>query len=64
MGLSSFWNTVLEYNGRQKEGSHVKHQITAGLQWAHSPWIIEGGVFKVLNAPYDLSVITSIRFRM
>lgn len=62
--LPSSWNTVLEYNGRWIETTHLVHQVTAGLQWVHPTWIIEGGLFKDINTPHNLGLITSFRLHI
>lgn len=61
-GLPPELNGVLELNGRWKEGGGTVHQITAGLQWVHQKWVIEGGVVKDLNAAHDWHYLLSTRF--
>jgi hypothetical protein len=61
-GISPEFNVVTELNGRWSEGNEVTHQVTLGLQFVNSRWVIEGGVIKNLNNNEDLSVILSTRF--
>jgi len=63
-GLGSELNSVLEYNGRQQEGEHLIHQTTLGLQWIHPTWVLEGGLVKDINAPYETQLIVSVRFHI
>ena len=62
-GLSSLWNTVIEFAGRGVEGSTVTQQFAAGLQWVVTPrWALEGGIIQDLNGPDDTNYILSTRF--
>jgi hypothetical protein len=61
-GISSQLNGVLELNGRWVDGADFIHQVTAGLQWVHPRWVLEGGLFKDMNGPEDLSALMSVRF--
>lgn len=62
-GLPVTLHSVLEYNGRVIQKSHLIHQITAGLQMATANVIVEGGVYKDLNLPNRTGVIVGFRFR-
>jgi len=55
------WDGVLELNGSWSEGSSVVHQVTAGLQWIHRRWVLEGGVVQDLNGSQDTRFILSMR---
>ena len=55
------WWGVLELNGRWLEGDSMVHQITAGLQWVHRRWVLEGGVVRDLNGPEDTQLVLSMR---
>lgn len=61
-GLATEINSVLELNGRWKEGNNTTHQVTAGLQWISNKWIIEGGLVKDLNNQHELRYVISTRF--
>ena len=60
-GIPPELNTVLELNGRWTGGAGVTHQVTAGLQWLHRRWVIEGGVVKDLNAEKEWRYLLSTR---
>lgn len=60
-GIASEWDGVLELNGRWNEGNETIHQITAGLQWIHRRWVLEGGFYKDLNGPQTTSLLISTR---
>lgn len=60
-GISPELYSVLELNGRWQDGSSMLHQVTAGLQWIHRRWVLEGGVYRDLNRPEDTSLIISTR---
>ena len=61
-GFSREWNSVLELNGRWREGTVTTHQVTAGLQWIDKKWVIEGGVAKDINNDKELRYLVSTRF--
>lgn len=61
-GISSQLNSVLELNGRWVDGGDFIHQVTAGLQWLHPRWVLEGGLFKDINGPEELGTLLSVRF--
>ncbi|MBL1320715.1 MAG: hypothetical protein COA63_006590 [Methylophaga sp.] len=61
-GVSQEINTVLELNGRWREGNTVTQQLTMGLQWIHQKWILEGGIVKDLNTPNEQHYLISTRF--
>lgn len=60
-GVGSEWDGVLELNGRWVEGNTFVHQVTAGLQWIHLRWVLEGGIVQDLNGPQDTRLILSTR---
>jgi len=60
-GVGSEWDGVLELGGRYTEGRSVVHQATAGLQWIHQGWVLEGGVTRDLNGPRDTRFLVSVR---
>ncbi len=49
-GIAKELNSVLEINGRWKQGDKLIHQATAGLQWIDQKWVLEAGVTRDLNA--------------
>ena len=61
-GLASEWDVVLELNGRYVEERSTIHQATAGLQWVHRRWVLEGGITKDLSGPRDTTALLSIRW--
>jgi len=61
-GINQEWNSVLELNGRWTEGNNMTHQITAGLQWLHPKWVIEGGLVQDLNNEEEFRYLLSMRF--
>lgn len=61
-GIASELNSVVELNGRWKEGNSTTHQVTLGLQWVHPKWVLEGGVAKDLNNAEELRYLLSTRF--
>ncbi len=61
-GIASELNSVLEFNGRWQEGNIATQQVTAGLQWVHARWVLEGGMVKDLNNANELSYLLSTRF--
>ena len=60
-GVAPEWDGVLELNGRWVQGSTFVHQVTAGLQWIHRRWVLEGGVVQDLNGPEDTRFVLSTR---
>ena len=60
-GIASEWDGVLELNGRWTEGNETIHQVTAGLQWIHRRWVLEGGIVRDLNDPKDARIVLSTR---
>jgi len=60
-GSASEWDGVLELNGRWAEGNSLVHQVTAGLQWIHRRWVLEGGIVRDLNGPGDTRLVISTR---
>lgn len=61
-GLSQELNSVLELNGRYKEGDKITHQVTTGLQLINKKRVLEGGIVKDINNEKELRYILSIRF--
>ena len=61
-GIASEINSVLEWNGRWREGNDATQQMTAGLQWVHARWVLEGGVVKDLNNAKETRYLVSSRF--
>ncbi len=61
-GISQEWYSVLELNGRWREGKPITHQVTAGLQWVHQAWVLEGGIAKDLNNENELRYLLNVRF--
>ncbi len=63
-GLTSEWDVVLELGGRYEQGNETIHQATAGLQWIHRKWVLEGGVIRKLNGPRDTLGLLSLRWHV
>ena len=61
-GITQELNSVIELNGRWIKNSKITHQITFGLQWIHSNWVLEGGFVKDLNNAKEKRFILSTRF--
>ena len=61
-GFSTEVNSVLELNGRYKEGNEITHQITAALQLINQKWVFESGIAKDINNDKELIYIISARF--
>lgn len=61
-GLGTEWNSVIELGGRWTQGSETLHQVTLGLQWIQSRWVIEGGVFQDVNGSKQKQYLLSGRF--
>lgn len=53
---------VTELGGRWQAGDKITHQVTLGLQWVHSTWVIEGGIVRNLSNNNDLTLLLSSRF--
>lgn len=62
MGFSQEINSVLELNGRYKEGNKITHQVTTGLQLINKDWVLKGGGAKDINNNKELRYIVSVRF--
>jgi hypothetical protein len=60
-GIAQEMNSVLELNGRWVEGSKIIHQVTAGIQWVHQKWVIEGGVTRDIKNGNELRYVLSTR---
>ncbi len=61
-GLTDEVYSVLEFNGRWKQGNTISQQITAGISWVKPKWVIEGGLVKELNNQEDTHLVLSTRF--
>ncbi len=61
-GIAKEWYGVLELNGRWREGSSITHQVTAGIQWVHPTWVLEGGVIKDINSEKEFRYLMSLRY--
>jgi len=61
-GIAQELNSVLELNGRWTEGHNTTHQVTVGLQWIHSKWVLEGGVAQDMINGDETRYILSVRF--
>lgn len=60
-GLPTEVNTVLELNGRWKEGNNTAHQLTLGLQRIHPKYVVEGGIAQDLNNSEETRYLVSFR---
>jgi len=63
-GLGQNVNLVLEYNGRWRQGTHLIHQGTVGLQWILPTFVIEGGIFRDINQPHHTHWLISLRYHL
>ena len=61
-GIAPEVYTVTELGGRWQAGDNVTHQVTIGLQWVQSTWIIEGGIVKNISNNNDLTLLLSSRY--
>jgi hypothetical protein len=61
-GIEDEIYSVLEINGRWKQGNSTSQQITAGVTWVKPKWVIEAGLVKELNNQEDTHLILSTRF--
>lgn len=61
-GFSTEWYSVIELNGRWREGRSIDHQLTAGLQWVHHNWVLEGAAIQTLNNANDFQFLISTRW--
>jgi len=61
-GLYNEVYSVLEINGRWKQGQTMSQQITAGMTWVNPKWVIEGGIVKEINNQEDTHLVLSTRF--
>lgn len=55
------WFSVLELNGRWREGNIIDHQMTVGLQWVHHNWVLEGGIIQTINNDHETQFLISTR---
>ena len=53
---------VTELGSRWQAGDKITHQVTLGLQWVQSTWVIEGGIVRNLSSNDDLTLLLSSRF--
>ena len=60
-GIVPELNWVIELNGRWNEGQSMRHELTAGLQWIHPRWVIEGGVAKDIHHGNRMRYLLSTR---
>jgi len=60
-GFTTEWYSVIELNGRWREGKSIDHQLTTGLQWIHHNWVLEGAVIQTINNSHDLQFLVSTR---
>lgn len=61
-GIADEVYSVLELNGRWKQGNTMSQQITMGLTWVKPKLVIEGGLVKELNNQEDTHLVVSTRF--
>ncbi|RTZ58301.1 MAG: hypothetical protein DSZ32_07225 [Gammaproteobacteria bacterium] len=61
-GVPAEVNSVVEVNGRWREGANTTHQITLGLQWIHQRWVLEGGFVQDLNNAEETRYLISTRW--
>ncbi len=60
-GFPTEWYSVVELNGRWRDGDAVDHQLTAGLQWIRHNWVVEGGVIQTINNDHETQYLLSTR---
>ena len=60
-GFAPEWFSVIELNGRWRDGRSIDHQLTLGLQWVHDKWVLEGGVIQTLTNNQDTQYLISTR---
>ena len=60
-GFPGEWYSVLELNGRWREGGSIDHQLTAGFQRVHHNWVLEGGIIQTINNEHETHLIISTR---
>ncbi len=60
-GTPGEWDLDLELGGRWRQGGPWVHQLTAGLQWIHRRWVLEGAWVRDLNGPRDHRFLASLR---
>ena len=61
-GFTPEWFTVLELNGRWRQGRSIDHQVTLGLQWVHHNWVLEGGIIRTINNAKQTEYLVGTRF--
>lgn len=61
-GIPQQINSIVELNGRWLQGQDTTRQITLGLQWIDSSWVIEGGLVKDINNNKQRHYVISTRF--
>ncbi len=62
-GFPTEWYTVLELNGRWREGQTIDHQVTVGLQRVRHNWVLEGGIIQTINNSHETQFLISTRLR-
>ena len=60
-GFPTEWYSVVELNGRWREGNAIDHQLTLGLQRIHHNWVLEGGIIKTINNDQETQFLISTR---
>ena len=60
-GFPKEWYSVLELNGRWREGDSIDHQLTAGFQRVQHNWVLEGGIIQTINNEHETQLFISTR---
>jgi len=60
-GFPKEWYSVLELNGRWREGNSIDHQLTAGFQRISHNWVLEGGIIQTVNNERETQIFISTR---
>lgn len=60
-GFATEWYSVIELNGRWREGFATDQQVTVGIQWVHHKWVLEGGLIQGINNGSDTQYLLSTR---
>ncbi len=63
-GLGKEWNSVLELNGRWRDGEETVHQTTIGLQWIHPRMVFEGGLIRDISNGSETALLFSTRWHI
>ena len=61
-GIPQQINSIMEFNGRWLQGQDTTGQLTLGLQWLYTQWVIEGGLVKDINNNKQRHYLFSVRF--